>query len=658
MTGRLDSKTSKTICIALATVSNTEILVGAPDTHYVQSNTCQQASCGAFAEARLFEQLRFFLFSDEVCEQAMMLTTASLRFVRVCYLDKFFHHPCDVPVGCCESDLHRGKMDFESDSYSSASASASEGDDYDLAAVDRALAHLDLLPGAAPAGLSASSQAASMQPLKNRLLKVDARMNSKDKADRATSEQVLDPRTRLILYKLINTRVVSAINGCISTGKEANVYHAVRSEKGSADVRELAIKVYKTSILVFKDRDQYVSGEFRFRNGYNRKNPRKMVKLWAEKEMRNLKRLHTAGMLCPEPILLRQHVLVMSFMGVDGVPIPRLKDVDFISPTSSKWGDIYVQVIAGMYRMFHECRLVHADLSEYNLLLTPALEVVWIDVSQSVEMDHPRAIDFLRMDVRNVSSFFRRHEVRTLKLRVLFDLITKRHPMPAGSTEAVDGFYSALEEVQNDENNFAGFGTDDDNTVEQNVFEQTHIPRHVMDVVNFENDQSQQLHMYQQYADAVASSASFVPRSKDRDVASDDEDSDKGDVSAQKSSKRTDRIVTKRKAAHRISREHRSEAEIRMDQDEDCSEEMGSQDSDESMSNSRCSGDDSEQLGVDNGNPTYDGELSKVSPEEEKRKKKEHKKSVKEANRERRKEKMPKHVKRRAEKVAKAKTGK
>ena len=49
------------------------------------------------------------------------------------------------------------------------------------------------------------------------------------------------------------------------------------------DGADRAIKVYKTSILTFKDRDKYVSGEFRFRNGYCKHNPRKMVRTWAEK---------------------------------------------------------------------------------------------------------------------------------------------------------------------------------------------------------------------------------------------------------------------------------------------------------------------------------------------------------------------------------------
>lgn len=77
----------------------------------------------------------------------------------------------------------------------------------------------------------------------------------------------------------------------------------------------MALKIYKTSILIFKDRDKYVSGEYRFRRGYNRHNPRKMVRLWAEKEMRNLKRMITAGIRCPEPVEVRENVLVMSFLG-------------------------------------------------------------------------------------------------------------------------------------------------------------------------------------------------------------------------------------------------------------------------------------------------------------------------------------------------------
>lgn len=50
-----------------------------------------------------------------------------------------------------------------------------------------------------------------------------------------------------------------------------------------------------------------------------------MVKVWAEKERRNLLRLNAAGIRSPKALQLRSHVLVMEFIGTDGVAAPRLK---------------------------------------------------------------------------------------------------------------------------------------------------------------------------------------------------------------------------------------------------------------------------------------------------------------------------------------------
>ena len=331
--------------------------------------------------------------------------------------------------------------------------------------------------------------------------------------DRATLEQCLDPRTRLLLFGMLRSGFIKNMDGCLSTGKEANVYYANagddvvvaedataggaggdkkknrdhqdqggnkngeekfnEKEKGGSSggfgtlnmtkininsdsyntnssnnnninkdeltttknnnnndpnkllqsqnkVTEYAIKIFKTSILVFKDRDKYVSGEHRWRHGYCKSNPRKMVKVWAEKEMRNLRRLHAACIPCPEPILLRNHVLVMSFLGTGGShkvvddnnnnssggswPSPRLKDA---APNLSQRNirKAYVQSCLILRRMYRRCRLVHGDYSEYNLLWHDK-NVYVIDVSQSVEMDHPSAYDFLRRDCLNVTSFF------------------------------------------------------------------------------------------------------------------------------------------------------------------------------------------------------------------------------------------------------------
>lgn len=241
------------------------------------------------------------------------------------------------------------------------------------------------------------------------------RYRAKDKHDRATAEQVMDPRTRMILFKLLNRGLITEINGCISTGKEANVYHAT-SKNGD----EYAIKIYKTSILVFKDRDKYVSGEFRFRSGYCRHNPRKMVRTWAEKEMRNLLRMQNADLNVPIPILLRSHVLVMTFCGKDGWPAPKLKDVEL---STTKARELYRECVIMMWNIFNRCKLVHADLSEFNLLYHDG-KIIVIDVSQSVEHDHPHALEFLRKDCTNITEFFAKKDVATMTVRELFTFIT------------------------------------------------------------------------------------------------------------------------------------------------------------------------------------------------------------------------------------------
>lgn len=308
-----------------------------------------------------------------------------------------------------------------------------------------------------------------------------------DKSDRATSEQVLDPRTRMILLKMINRNIVSEVNGVISTGKEANVYHATYQSEQDEIPQQRAIKIYKTSILVFKDRDKYVTGDFRFKKGYNKSSNRAMVKEWAEKEMRNLKRIYAAGIPCPEPVHLKLHVLVMAFLGDSkGIAAPRLKDISFAEAESERrWRGLYLEVVGYIRILYQVCRLVHADLSEYNMLFHQ--DKSWIiDVSQSVEHDHPRSLEFLRMDIKNVSDFFQRHGVHTMSEQKIFRFVTA----PEGPVDRAQ-IMLKLEELM-----VSGAGhEEEEDTMEQEVdnavFRNQYIPRTLEEVYDIERDAEQ-----------------------------------------------------------------------------------------------------------------------------------------------------------------------
>jgi|EP00979_Chaetoceros_neogracilis_P014328 RIO kinase 1 len=336
--------------------------------------------------------------------------------------------------------------------------------------------------------------------------------------DRATVEQCLDPRTRLILFRLLSTGIFEKIDGCLSTGKEANVYYAKAGNANITDpflkegtdagapVHEYAVKIYKTSILVFKDRDKYVAGEHRWRKGYCKSNPRKMVKVWAEKEMRNYRRLYAASIPTPKPILLKAHVLVMQFLGENGWPSPRLKDAQL---SERRLREAYVQTVLILRHMYQRCRLVHGDFSEYNLLWHDN-RVYVIDVSQSVETDHPSALDFLRKDVSNVNDYFRKNgNLNVMTTRQLFEFITSTAIENTEESES-NALDNIMEKADTHFEKLAQASVGDQkeweqkNEVDEAVFMSQFLPRSLNQVAELDIQMMADGEVEETYAQAVA----------------------------------------------------------------------------------------------------------------------------------------------------------
>ena len=67
------------------------------------------------------------------------------------------------------------------------------------------------------------------------------------------------------------------------------------SMDGALVPKEVAIKVFKTTLAEFKNRCQYVQGDMRFfKDQFKKQNPRRIIRVWTEKENVNLKR-YVAG---------------------------------------------------------------------------------------------------------------------------------------------------------------------------------------------------------------------------------------------------------------------------------------------------------------------------------------------------------------------------
>jgi len=263
-----------------------------------------------------------------------------------------------------------------------------------------------------------------------------------DKEDKAVAEQAVDPRTRILLYKLVNGGVLDAVNGVISTGKEAVIMHADGGPgpEGGPEValnvpKECAIKVFKTTLNEFKTRDKYIRDDYRFRDRFSKQNPRKVIHMWAEKELHNLVKMAKGGIRVPEAVVLKKHVLVMSFIGAEGKPAPKLKDAaDRMSEKAMQ--EAMEQVVEMMVQLYNVCHLVHADLSEYNILWWEK-ECWFIDVSQAVEPIHPSGLDFLYRDCTNVHNFFSKHGVECPSPTELFSTVTGLETSPGTEAEVL-----------------------------------------------------------------------------------------------------------------------------------------------------------------------------------------------------------------------------
>jgi serine/threonine-protein kinase RIO1 len=244
----------------------------------------------------------------------------------------------------------------------------------------------------------------------------------------ATKGGAMDPAVRMQITRAINSGLIERCNGVVKEGKEAVVYHAEKGEESEGF--DVAMKVFKR-IQEFKGRGDYVEGDPRYaRANFRKASNREQLEIWAEKEFRNLMRAIRAGVPVPTPLLQKENVLFMRFMGMNGWPSPQLRELD-LRKGSKKWTTLYTQVMEAIQRLYTKGRLVHGDLSEYNIMVVPAflvdnpstyvendqdLQPVLIDFGQAVDLRHPEARPLLERDLDRVIAFFKRQGVETMRI--------------------------------------------------------------------------------------------------------------------------------------------------------------------------------------------------------------------------------------------------
>ncbi len=207
----------------------------------------------------------------------------------------------------------------------------------------------------------------------------------------------------LAINALVKAGALEAFGKPLGVGKEADVYDAL-DPKG---VR-VAVKFHRLGRISFR--------QTRRKRGYIADHASWLFqsRSAAEKEFQALKLVHTHGVAVPEPIIQNRHAIVMGV--IEGAELSKWKEID--DPTA-----VLKEILVNVKRAYWEANVVHADLSEYNIILKPDMHVLIIDWPQFVTLEHPNAGELLTRDLKNVLDFFSRRFRVKISLEETYDFI-------------------------------------------------------------------------------------------------------------------------------------------------------------------------------------------------------------------------------------------
>ena len=217
----------------------------------------------------------------------------------------------------------------------------------------------------------------------------------KEGDQRKLLDEFFDHATLLAVQRLMNRGRFSTLDYPVSTGKEGGVFRAT-SQEGY-----VAVKIHRVGNAVFRRLPPHVVEILRRET--STRNFAGLVSGWTRREHTLLRRLSQAAVRVPSAIAHERNVLVMEFIGeAAGLPAPRLIDAPLADAAA-----LYADLVGQIRRMVVDARLVHGDLSPYNVLVREG-QAVLIDVAQAVPTDHPEARRLLARDTENFARFFRR----------------------------------------------------------------------------------------------------------------------------------------------------------------------------------------------------------------------------------------------------------
>jgi len=192
----------------------------------------------------------------------------------------------------------------------------------------------------------------------------------------------------LAINALVKAGAIVSFGQSLGVGKEADVYDALNS-----DCKRIAVKFHRLGRISFR--------QTRRKRGYTREHSTWLFQshLAAEREFQAMKLVYENGVSVPEPISQNRHVIAMGM--IEGAQLSKYRDI-------GKPEKVIKEIFRNLRNAYLKAHLIHADISEYNIILKPDGHLLIIDWPQAVKTDHENAAELLERDIKNVLTYFSR----------------------------------------------------------------------------------------------------------------------------------------------------------------------------------------------------------------------------------------------------------
>ena len=202
----------------------------------------------------------------------------------------------------------------------------------------------------------------------------------------------------LALKTLVDRDIIEKFGKSLGVGKESDVYDAL-----TPDGTQVAVKIHRLGRTSFYDvkRKRGYAAKYTYMPDWHKRST-----IAAKKEHIALKLLEPHDVAAPRPIARNRHVLVMSI--IEGDELYRY-------PVIPNPKAVLDEILDNIRLAYQKAKIIHVDLSPYNIILQPNQHILIIDWPQFIRPDHPNAEKLLERDLRNVLKFFKYPQKTTLE---------------------------------------------------------------------------------------------------------------------------------------------------------------------------------------------------------------------------------------------------